>query len=109
MSRYAKPDGFSGRGKGNRSYKRNKWYGIVYENGEFRSGKYPTKDALIEGLGLSINRDHIYRLVSGQYDKDKSKKDSSFLAKYSHIKIEKIDEPSGQSKISKNTQAEEHS
>jgi hypothetical protein len=94
--RYAKPEGFKGRGH-SKSYKFNKWKITMYdkETGEMRSGKYPTKEKLIEDFKLDIGPDHIYRLATGhKVDTNKSKKNSSFLSRYGHIKIEKINEPS---------------
>jgi len=45
-------------------------------------------------MGLDISEDHVYRIYSGRrVDKDKSKKDNSFLSKYGHIQIKKINEP----------------
>jgi len=93
--KYFKPDGFKGRGLGNKSYKKNKWEVIIFdkESNSFHSGKYPTKEKLIEDLSLDISPDQIYRLVSGaRVDKDKTKKNSSFLSKFGHIQIKKISE-----------------
>jgi hypothetical protein len=97
-TRYHKPEGFKGRGKGNKTYKLNKWEVIVFdkETNTFKTGKYPTKEKLIEDLGLEISPDQIYRLVSGaRVDKEKTKKKSSFLNKWGHIQIKKISESSG--------------
>ena len=93
--KYFKPAGFKGRGNA-KTYKRNRWHGIVYdkENNTFKEGKYPSKEALIEGLGLNVSPDVIYRIVSGnRVDTNKTKKSNSFIARYGHIKITKIDEP----------------
>ena len=97
--KYFKPDGFKGRGLGNKSYKKNKWEAIVFDKdtNSFSSGKYPTKEKLIEDLSLDISPDQIYRLVSGaRVDKEKTKKKSSFLNKFGHIRINKISESSGE-------------
>tara|TARA_R100000951_G_scaffold115716_1_gene124733 strand:+ start:4823 stop:5134 length:312 start_codon:yes stop_codon:yes gene_type:complete len=95
--KYFKPEGFKGRGLGNKSYKKNKWEAIVFDKdtNSFSSGKYPTKEKLIEDLSLDISPDQIYRLVSGaRVDKEKTKKKSSFLTKFGHIQITKISESS---------------
>ena len=100
--KYFKPEGFKGRGVGNKSYKKNKWEVIVFdkETNSFKSGKFPTKEKIVEDLGLDLSPDQIYRLVSGaRVDQDKTKKKSSFLAKFGHIQIKKISETSGQNKF----------
>ena len=92
---YYKPEGFKGRGLGNKSYKKNKWEIIIFdiETNSFQSGKFPTKEKLIEEFNLDISPDQIYRLVSGaRVDKEKTKKNSSFLSKWGHIQIKKISE-----------------
>ena len=93
--RYFKPEGFKGRGKGNSNYKTLKWKIILFDKdtNTFREGKYATKEQLIKDFDLDLTPDHIYRLATGKkVDIDKKKKDSSFLSKYGHIKIEKISE-----------------
>jgi hypothetical protein len=94
--KYAKPEGFKGRGAGVKSYKRYKWEITIFnkETNSFDTGKYCNKKDMIEGMGLDISEDHVYRIYSGRrVDKDKSKKDNSFLSKYGHIQIKKINEP----------------
>lgn len=91
--RYSKPDGFPGRGKGTKSYKKNKWEANVFdkETNTFRTGQYPTKEQLINGLELTISPDQLYRLYSGhRVDTSKTKKDSSFLNRHGHIQIKKL-------------------
>lgn len=93
--RYYKPEGFKGRGMGNKSYKRNKWEVTMYDKEKecILTGKFPTKEKLIEDFKLDITPDQIYRLVSGaRVDTLKTKKKSSFLTKFGHISIKKIDE-----------------
>lgn len=92
VKRYAKPEGFKGRGN-SKNYKKNKWNCIVYdkETGTIKEGSYPTKETLIEGMGLDITADTVYRIATGhKVDTDKKKKDSSFMSKYGHIKITKV-------------------
>ena len=90
--RYAKPEGFKGRGNST-NYKKDKWECVLYdkESGTIKQGKYPTKQKLIEGMNLDLTPDIIYRIYSGnKVDTGKTKKESSFLSKYGHIKISKI-------------------
>jgi hypothetical protein len=95
--KYAKPEGFKGRGAGVKSYKKYKWECVMFdkESNTFQTGKYCNKKDLIEGMGLDgFSEDHVYRIYTGRrVDKEKSKKDNSFLSKYGHIQIKKIDEP----------------
>jgi len=44
VKRYAKPEGFKGRGKGNTNYKKNKWDITLFdkETNTMKSGKYST-------------------------------------------------------------------
>lgn len=92
VKRYAKPEGFKGRGN-SKNYKNMKWECILYDkdSGTIKQGKFPTKEKLIEGMELDISPDIIYRIYSGnKVDTNKTKKDSSFLSKYGHIKIVKL-------------------
>ena len=92
--KYAKPEGFKGRGN-SKSYKTLKWKVIVFdkEKNEIKEGKFATKEQAIEGLNLNLSPDTIYRLATGaKVDTTQSKKGSSFLSKYGHIKVEKINE-----------------
>ena len=92
--RYAKPEGFKGRGNV-KTYKKYKWSITMYdkETGEMRSGKFCSKEQMIQEMNLNISLDHIYRIYSGcKVDINRTKKDSSFLSKYGNIKIEKINE-----------------
>ena len=94
MEKYAKPEGFKGRGNV-KTYKKYKWSITMYdkESGEMKSGKFCSKEQMIKEMNLKISLDHIYRIYSGRkVDTNKTKKDSSFLSKYGNIKIEKIDE-----------------
>ncbi len=93
--KYFKPEGFKGRGN-SKSYKNNKWSITMYdkEKDMIRTGKFATKEQMISEFNLDIGKDHIYRLATGRkVDTLKTKKNSSFLSRYGHIKIEKINEP----------------
>lgn len=93
--RYAKPEGFKGRGQGTKSYKKYKWEITLFDKdtNSFKTGKYCNKKDMIDGMELDISEDHIYRIYSGnRVDTNKTKKDNSFINKYGHIQIKKIDE-----------------
>ena len=50
------------------------------ETGEMRSGKFCSKEQMIEGMDLNISLDHIYRIYSGRKvdtNKTKTKSPSS--------------------------------
>ena len=92
VKRYAKPEGFKGRGN-SKNYKKDKWSCIVYDKdtGTIKEGSFATKEKLIEGMDLNITADTVYRIATGhRVDSDKKKKDSSFVSKYGHIKITKV-------------------
>lgn len=85
-----------GRGVGTSNYKKNKWE-IVYFNkeiNELRTGKFSTIKQLNEEMGLSLTNDVVWRMTTGKrVDTSKRNKDNSFLNRYAHIKLTKIDEP----------------
>ena len=95
LKRYAKPEGFKGRGKGTTNYKKNKWSIIMFdkETNEMKQGKYSTIKELNEDFNLNLSNDIVWRLTTGnRVDTAKRNKDNSFLSRYGHIKLEKIDE-----------------
>ena len=95
MTKYLKPEGFQGRGKGAKTYNKLKWEIIMYdkESNRIKTGKFSSKEQMIAEMKLDLSPDHIYRLSSGKkVDETKRLKDSSFLEKYGHIQITKIDE-----------------
>jgi len=95
IKKYAKPEGFKGRGKGNTNYKKNKWSVIIFDKdtNSFREGKYSTIKDINEGLGLKLTGDIVWRLLTGnKVDTSQRNKSNSFLSRYGHIKIQKINE-----------------
>ena len=96
MSAYAKPEGFQGRKKGSGTYKKYKWSVIMFKDGNWSSGKFSTVAEMNKIMGLGLSGDQVYRLTTGsRVDEKKRNGKNSFLARYGHIKIEKIDEPRG--------------
>jgi hypothetical protein len=95
LKKYAKPEGFKGRGKGTTNYKKYKWSIIIFdkETNEMKQGKYSTIKEINESLGLTLSNDLVWRLTTGnRVDTSKRNKDNSFLSRYGHIKLEKINE-----------------
>jgi len=95
QKKYAKPEGFKGRGKGNTNYKKYKWGVVVFdkETNTMKSGKYSTIKDINEGMQLNLTGDVVWRLITGErVDKTQRNKTNSFLNRYGHIKIEKINE-----------------
>jgi hypothetical protein len=94
--KWAKPEGFKGRTIGTTTYKKYKWSVVMYdkETEQLKSGKFSTVKELNEEWGLKLSGDHIWRLMThSRVDENKRNGPNSFLARYGHIKIEKIDEP----------------
>ena len=93
--KYKKPEGFKGRGEGATNWKKYKW-SIIYfdkEKNEIKSGKFVSLNELNEKMGLNLSVDTCWRLrTHNKVDESKRNGPNSFLAKYGHIKIEKIDE-----------------
>ncbi len=95
VMRYAKPEGFKGRGKGTSNYKKYKWDIVLFdkETNEMKQGKYSTIKQLNNDLNLNLTNDTVWRLTTGnRVDTSKRNKDNSFLSRYGHIKLTKIDE-----------------
>ena len=93
--KYAKPEGFQGRKKGTTTYKKYKWSVVMFnkETCEMVSGKFSTVKEINECLCLKLSGDQVYRLMThARVDEKKRNGENSFLARYGHIKIEKIDE-----------------
>ena len=93
--KYQKPEGFKGRGEGNGNWTKYKWSVIVFDKdtNEFRTGKFVSLKELNEKMKLDLTVDTSWRLRTlKRVDTQKRNKDNSFLARYGHIKLEKIDE-----------------
>jgi len=85
------------KGMGNCSYY--KWKITIFdkETNSFKEGKYISVGDInkdySEYLGISLNSDYVKRIMTKyRADPDMKKKDNSFLARWGHIKIEKIHE-----------------
>lgn len=95
IKKYAKPEGFKGRGEGNGNYKKFKWSITLFdkESNSFKEGKYTTIKDMNEGMGLKLTGDIVWRLTTGKrVDTTKRNKDNSFISRYGHIKLVKIAE-----------------
>ena len=96
LIKYHKPEGFTGRGFGHKNYKNYKW-DIVYfdkEKNEMKTGKYVSINDLNEKLGLNLTNDIVWRLTTlKKVDVNKRNKENSFLSRYGHIKLTKINIP----------------
>jgi len=93
--KYQKPEGFKGRGEGNGNWKKYKWSIIMFdkETNEIKTGKYVSLNELNKAMNLSLTEDTSWRLRTlKRVDTLKRNKENSFLARYGHIKLEKIDE-----------------
>jgi hypothetical protein len=93
--KYQKPEGFKGRGEGNTNWKKYKWSIIMFdkETNEFRTGKFVSLDELNKEMGLTLSLDTSWRLRTlKRVDVNKRNKENSFLGRYGHIKLEKINE-----------------
>ena len=94
--RYYKPEGFKGRGEGAKNYKTYKWDIIYFDkvNNELKSGRYVSINELNDNLGLKLTTDIVWRLTTlKKVDTLKRNKENSFLSRYGHIKITKINIP----------------
>ncbi len=95
VKKYQKPEGFGGRGKGSANWKKLKWSVVMFDkdSNTMKSGKFSTLKELNEKMGLTLSVDTCWRLRNlKRVDTAKRNGDNSFLARYGHIKIEKIDE-----------------
>ena len=88
-----------GRPAGSPNCSRLRWEVIIFdkETNTFRQGKFCTVKQLNEAMGLKLNTDYCSRLLhrdpAHRVDPTMSKGPRSFLAKYGHISLKKIDEP----------------
>ena len=93
--KYQKPEGFKGRGEGSLNWKKYKWSIIIFdkETNTIKTGKYSSMKELNAEMGLSLTLDTSWRLRNNnRVDLTKRNKENSFLGKYGHIKLEKINE-----------------
>lgn len=71
------------------------WHIVMYDKqkGQMLEGKYTTIKKLNEDLGLKLNADYVKRIMTHyRADKTMRNKENSFLARWGHIKINKINE-----------------
>ena len=75
------------------------WHIVMFDNNinQMREGKYTTIKKLNEDLGLKLNGDYVKRIMT-HYRADESmrNKENSFLARWGHIKINRINEKIGE-------------
>ena len=85
----------NGRPKGSTTYKTYKWKLVMYDKHTktFREGKYCSIPHLNKELNLNLTSDIVMRLRT-HYRTDTTMKhgEGSFLAKYGHIQLTKINE-----------------
>lgn len=88
--KYSKPEDFKGRGNGATNWRKYKWE--VSLNGE-HVGKYVSIPDINAHLNLGLNCDKVWRLTTGnRVDTKQRNKENSFLSRYGHIGLTKIDE-----------------
>ena len=88
--KYSKPEGFPGRGKGNKNWRRFKWH--VKLHGE-DAGKFVSIEHMNNTLDLGLTNDRVWRIMTGKrVDHSATNKPKSFVSRYGHVQIEKIDE-----------------
>ena len=93
--KYAKPEGWVGKKAGDTTWRKLKWEITMFDkdSGQFKNGKFSTIPQLNQEMGLNLTNDIVYRLrTHKRVDESKRNKENSFLSKYGHIKIDKIDE-----------------
>ena len=84
------------RAKGSLTTKIYKWSILMFDetSGEFKQGKFCSINHLNRELGLNISNDLAWRMISkNRVDFNNKFGEKSFLNKYKHIKLEKINEP----------------
>jgi len=82
-----------GKPKGSINNKTLKWKITIFykDTNTYREGKFTTISSLNEGMNLNLNGDYVKRIMTHyRTDKNMRNKENSFLARWGHIKIEKI-------------------
>ena len=72
------------------------WHIIMYDKEKLKmvEGKFTTIKKLNEELNLKLNADYVKRIMTNyRADTTMRNKENSFLARWGHIKINKINEP----------------
>tara|TARA_R110001592_G_C13069027_1_gene741634 strand:+ start:750 stop:1124 length:375 start_codon:yes stop_codon:yes gene_type:complete len=81
-----------------KTYKTYKWDVTVFDKdtNTFKRDKCVSVSDINEKFGLNLNSDYVKRIrTKYRADMDMKKKGSSFLARWGHVQIEKIYEPTG--------------
>ena len=84
-----------GRQKGSRNYSTYKYFVTIYNKdiNQIQSGKYFSLRHINEELNLSLTGEMLHRMHTNyRIDPLMKKGKNSFLAKYGHIKVERINE-----------------
>ncbi len=84
-----------GRPKGTQNDKVYKWKVIIFNNETktFKEGKYTSVPHINRELNLNLNGDYVRRIMTKyRADTNMRNKENSFLARYGHIQIQKINE-----------------
>ena len=85
-----------GRPTGSTNRKNYKWKVVIFDDSTrtFKEGKYTTVNHINEELNLKLNADYVRRIMTKyRADPTMKNKENSFLARWGHIQIEKINEP----------------
>ena len=81
------------KGSGNHSYY--KWEVVLFdkETNSFKEGKFCSISDLNKDWELKLNSDYVKRIMTKyRADMNQRNKENSFIARYGHIKIQKIHE-----------------
>ena len=83
----------AGRKKGSGNVSNYKWEVIMFDktNNSFREGKFTSINQLNDSWGLNLNSDYVKRIMTKyRVDATGRNKENSFIARWGHIKINKI-------------------
>ena len=85
----------AGRKTGGKNIKCYKWEVLIFdkERNTFKQGKFCTINQLNEEFGLNLNSDYVKRIMTNyRADLNQRNKENSFLQRWGHITIKKINE-----------------
>lgn len=80
------------RQQGTPNYKNYRWRLIHLVDGKIQEGKYSSIREMNEDTGYKWNTDFVNRLWTQSYDSTAKLGENSFLKRWGHIKLEKIQE-----------------
>jgi len=86
---------YKGKPKGTTNNKTLKWKITIFDKNtnQMKEGKYTTIKKLNEDLGLKLNGDYVKRIMTHYRADEKMRNgENSFLARWGHIKINRINE-----------------